>query len=130
MSDKLDEISQKKTQSRPAIYAFKDPHYPGLLNVGYTTMSMSERFGDILTFKPAVQSAWEEDLARHIDFEGWQFIANGQDRPSLDEQYEAADKSRPIVCFGSFQDFLGTTQSVAIKAKNEWVHAIGSCHLR
>jgi len=28
----------------------------------------------VLTFKPAVQSAWEEDIKTHIDFEGWQFI--------------------------------------------------------
>src|SRR5262249_11752892 len=27
----------------------------------------------VLTFKPAVQSAWEEDLQRHADFRGWQF---------------------------------------------------------
>ena len=25
----------------------------------------------ILTFKPAVQNAWEEDLANHVDFAGW-----------------------------------------------------------
>ena len=30
----------------------------------------------VLTFKPAVESAWEEDLLTHIDFEGWQFISN------------------------------------------------------
>ena len=29
----------------------------------------------VLTFKPAVQSAWEEDLSLHIDFKGWQFIS-------------------------------------------------------
>lgn len=29
----------------------------------------------VLTFKPAVESAWEEDLMSHIDFEGWQFIS-------------------------------------------------------
>ena len=29
----------------------------------------------VLTFKPAVQSAWETDLKLHVDFEGWQFIA-------------------------------------------------------
>ncbi|MBU6175855.1 MAG: restriction endonuclease, partial [Planctomycetes bacterium] len=28
----------------------------------------------------------------------------------------------PIVCFGSFQDFLQRTKSGAIKPKNEWVH--------
>ena len=26
----------------------------------------------VLTFKPAVESAWSEDLLTHIDFEGWQ----------------------------------------------------------
>jgi len=36
--------------------------------------------------------------------------------------YEEADLSRPLVCFGSFQDYLGTNNSGGIKAKNEWVH--------
>ena len=71
----------------------------------------------ILTFKPAVQSAWEEDLLTHVDFEGWQFIAR-----TSHLTYETADFSRPIVCFGSFQDYLGTNESGGIKAKNEWVH--------
>jgi len=74
----------------------------------------------VLTFKPAVQSAWKEDLLTHIDFEGWQFISKSQD----DLSYEDADKSRPFVCFGSFQDFLGkNTSTGGIKTKNEWVHA-------
>lgn len=81
----------------------------------------------VLTFKPAVQSAWREDLVRHIDFEGWQFIARPQrpQEPTADEQYRKADKSRPIVCFGSFQDYLGYNRETGgIKATNEWVHAI------
>ena len=63
----------------------------------------------VLTFKPAVQSAWRDDLVRHMDFEEWQFIcrAQKQGEKSADEQYRAADKNRPIVCFGSFQDYLG-----------------------
>lgn len=72
----------------------------------------------ILTFKPAVLNAWEEDLNTHIDFEGWQFISR-----NTDLTYETADKSRPIVCFGSFQDYLGVDKETgSIKAKNEWVH--------
>ena len=72
----------------------------------------------ILTFKPAVQNAWEEDLERHTDFEGWQFIKPGG------LTYDDADKSRPIVCFGSFQDYLGkNTSTGGIKTRNEWVHA-------
>lgn len=71
----------------------------------------------VLTFKPAVQCAWEEDLRRHVDFAGWQFI-----RPD-GLTFEQADKKKPIVCFGSFQDYLGRNPSTGgIKTKNQWVH--------
>ena len=70
----------------------------------------------VLTFKPAVEAAWEEDLMTHVEFEGWQFICRGG------MTYDEADFTRPIVCFGSFQDYLGTNDSGGIKAKNEWVH--------
>ncbi len=74
----------------------------------------------ILTFKPAVVSAWQEDLNSHIDFEGWQFISR-----DTDLTYETADKNRPIVCFGSFQDYLGVNRETGgIKPKNEWVHTV------
>lgn len=79
----------------------------------------------ILTFKPAVQTAWREDLLTHMDFEGWQFITRPTAPGGLtnDQQYRQADKSRPIVCFGSFQDFLGVNKETGgIKANNEWVH--------
>ena len=71
----------------------------------------------VLTFKPAVQSAWEDDVRTHTDFEGWQFISRDSDLT-----WDAADKSRPIVCFGSFQDYLRPSKSGGIKEKNEWVH--------
>lgn len=77
----------------------------------------------ILTFKPAVQTAWRDDLLSHVDFEGWQFISNDS-KEKIDSQYQRANKDRPIVCFGSFQDFLGENGTGGIKAKNEWVHAI------
>jgi len=73
----------------------------------------------VLTFKPAVKSAWAEDLYSHKDFDGWQFIS----RDGLN--YANADKSKPFLCFGSFQDFLGrNTSTGGIKPKNEWVHTI------
>ena len=71
----------------------------------------------VLTFKPAVESAWHDDLLSHVDFEGWQFISRGG------LTYEAADKSKPIVCFGSFQDYLGYDKKTqSIKPRNRWVH--------
>lgn len=88
----------------------------------FATYQLAKRMGLdkilVLTFKPAVQSAWEEDIQRHIDFEGWQFISR---KSTL--TWEDADRSRPIVCFGSFQDYLGVNESGGIKEKNEWVHS-------
>jgi hypothetical protein len=72
----------------------------------------------VLTFKPAVQSAWEEDLKCHVDFKGWQFISPGG------LSFEKVEKKSPFVCFGSFQDYLGRNPSTGgIKTKNEWVHS-------
>ncbi|MCB5251942.1 MAG: restriction endonuclease, partial [Candidatus Cloacimonetes bacterium] len=73
----------------------------------------------VLTFKPAVQCAWEEDLMAHVDFEGWQFMKPGG------MSFEELDRDKPFVCFGSFQDYLGRNKSTGgLKPKNEWVHAI------
>lgn len=70
----------------------------------------------VVTFKPAVEDAWETDLRTHVDFAGWQYLSksNGGDPMK-------ADKKRPLVYFGSFQDLLGRKDG-RIKAKNEWLH--------
>jgi hypothetical protein len=70
----------------------------------------------VLRFKPAVEDAWEQDLTSHVDFEGWQFYS--RKKPL---RFEDLDMKKPIVCFGSFQDFLGTKDG-GIKPRNEWVH--------
>ena len=88
----------------------------------FTTYQLAKEMGWskllVLTFKPAVQNAWKEDLMMHIDFEGWQFISkNGN-------SYADIDSNKPFVCFGSFQDYLGkNTSTGGVKTKNEWVHA-------
>ena len=71
----------------------------------------------VVTFKPAVEDAWQTDLESHADFDGWQYLstAAGSD-PS------AADSARPLVYFASFQDLLGRDMMGNIKAKNEWLH--------
>ena len=96
----------------------------------FATYELAKKMGFtrvlVLTFKPAVESAWAEDLASHVDFEGWQFISNKDAHGNginIDQAYMMADKKRPIVVFGSFQDLLGTNASGGIKAKNEFIHA-------
>ncbi len=72
----------------------------------------------VVTFKPAVQDAWYEDLLSHVDFEGWQY----RNADSIHDEYPI-DPSLPLVYFGSFQDLLGKERSTGlIKSKNEWVH--------
>ncbi len=74
----------------------------------------------VLTFKPAVEDAWKEDLLSHVDFKGWQFYSKNE----IDADVYRIIGSHPLVCFGSFQDFLGkNTNTGGIKTKNEWVHA-------
>lgn len=70
----------------------------------------------ILTFKPAVQHAWQEDLQNHQDFENWRFVT--------EEAKWQKNTDNPQVCFGSFQDYLGKNKAGGIKLKNEWVHTI------
>ena len=103
----------------------------------FTTYQLAKSMGLskvlILTFKPAVKQAWRDDLLNHIDFEGWMFISNDKKDPTLgtiDEQYEKYlkkckddKKIYTLVCFGSFQDFLGVdSETGGIKPKNKWVH--------
>lgn len=71
----------------------------------------------IITYKPAVESSWEEDLKTHRDFAGWQFLSKNM------KEIETPDKSLPFVWFGSFQDVLGKNAKGEIKIKNKWLHS-------
>ncbi len=80
----------------------------------------------ILTFKPAVESAWQEDLETHCDFEGWNFVSVKKAELqglTLNQLYEKTYKGKPIVVFGSFQDLLGTTPNGGIKPKHEFINS-------
>ena len=72
----------------------------------------------VLTFKPAVQNSWEEDLKSHIDFKEWQFVS----RKGL--SYDQIDHAKPFVWFASFQDVLQKTDAGGIKPHNEKIHLI------
>jgi hypothetical protein len=89
----------------------------------FTTYQLAKRLGAtrvlVVTFKPAVEDAWQQDLESHTDFDGWQFLstANGGDPSKVDAE-------NPFVYFGSFQDLLGRDKAGNIKAKNEWLHDV------
>jgi hypothetical protein len=87
----------------------------------FTAYQLAKKMGwkrvMVLTYKPAVQDAWREDLENHVDFEGWQFIGRGE---TMDA---SVDESKPIVWFASFQDILGKTKTGQIKSRFEVAHA-------
>jgi type III restriction system endonuclease len=90
----------------------------------FTTYQLAKRMKAkrvlVVTFKPAVQDAWNEDLSSHVNFEGWQY-RNAQ---TMGENPDF-DHDRPLVYFGSFQDLLGRDKKTGlIKSKNEWIHTI------
>lgn len=73
----------------------------------------------ILTFKPAVKTAWREDLLTHKDFEGWQFCEKQENR-----EFNYMNERKPFACFASFQDVLGKNAVGGIKATNEWIQEV------
>ena len=89
----------------------------------FTTYQLARRLGAkrvlVVTFKPAVEDAWQTDLESHVDFDGWQYLSrsSGSDPTEVDPR-------KPVVYFGSFQDLLGRDRNGNIKARNEWVHEI------
>lgn len=129
---------QKRAVEKTSAYfnAFrKDPSNRGLIphflwnakmrfGKTFTAYQLALRMGWkkllILTFKPAVKTAWEEDLLTHKDFEGWQFCQKHDDR-----EFNRVDERRPFICFASFQDVLGRNSVGGIKATNEWIQTVG-----
>ena len=73
----------------------------------------------VLTYKPAVQTAWRDDLLGHVDFAGWHFV--DRDLP-IEQADELLSGTEPIVRFASFQDLNGKSPDGEVKAHNESIH--------
>ena len=89
----------------------------------FTAYQLAKKLGAkrvlVVTFKPAVEDAWQTDLESHVHFDGWQYLSrnSGSDPTEI-------SASKPLVFFGSFQDLLGKDDAGNIKAKNEWLHTM------
>ena len=89
----------------------------------FTAYQLARKLGAkrmlVVTFKPAVEDAWQSTLEYHTDFNGWQYLS----RASASDPTQI-DRNKPVVYFGSFQDLLGRDKNGNIKAKNEWLHTV------
>ena len=45
----------------------------------FTAYQLAKKLGAkrvlVVTFKPAVEDAWQTDLESHVDFDGWQYLS-------------------------------------------------------
>ena len=89
----------------------------------FTTYQLAKKLGAkrvlVVTFKPAVEDAWQTDLENHVDFDGWQYLSRNSDGDPRE-----ISARNPVVNFGSFQDLLGRDTAGNIKPKNEWLHKV------
>ncbi len=89
----------------------------------FTAYQLAKQLGArrvlVVTFKPAVEDAWQTDLESHVDFGGWQYLS----RSSGSDPHQI-DRHKPVVYFGSFQDLLGRDAAGNIKPRNEWLHTV------
>ena len=89
----------------------------------FATYELAKKLGAkrvlVVTFRPAVEDAWQTDLESHVDFDGWQYLSRNSDKNPTD-----INPQKPVVYFGSFQDLLGRDGAGNIKPKNEWIHTV------
>ena len=90
----------------------------------FTTYQLAKKLGAkrvlVVTFKPAVEDAWQTDLESHVDFDGWQYLsAQLRQRP---------DEDRPPASRSSISAPSKTCSAAMtagnIKPKNEWLHKV------
>ncbi|MGH9196677.1 MAG: GIY-YIG nuclease family protein, partial [Acidimicrobiia bacterium] len=81
----------------------------------FTTYQLAKKLGAkrvlVVTFKPAVEDAWQTDLENHVDFDAWQYLSRNSASDAT-----RVDSKKPVVYFGSFQDLLGRDAAGNIKA--------------
>jgi Type III restriction enzyme, res subunit len=89
----------------------------------FTAYQLAKKLGAkrvlVVTFKPAVEDAWQTDLESHVDFDDWQYLSR-----STGGDPTQANPKKPLVYFGSFQDLLGRDDAGKIKPRNEWLHTL------
>ena len=87
----------------------------------FTAYQLGKKLGAkrilVVTFKPAVEDAWQTDLESHADFDGWQYLSRNSEADRA-----KVPLKKPLVYFGSFQDLLGRDKAGKIKKQNQWVH--------
>ncbi|MCU1358634.1 MAG: hypothetical protein JWM89_4052 [Acidimicrobiales bacterium] len=91
----------------------------------FTTYQLAREMGWkkvlVLTYKPAVRTAWRDDLLGHVDFIDWCYVDRETPTALADAIVDGAD---PFVWFASFQDVTGRDAEGRPKPRNETLHIV------
>lgn len=88
----------------------------------FTSYQLAKKLGYkkilVLTYKPATQDAWREDLLNHNDFFGWLWFGAGE----APNKKHLTDPDNPMICFASFQDiFTNPNDKSSLKPRHEYL---------
>jgi hypothetical protein len=91
----------------------------------FTTYQLAREMGWtrvlVLTYKPAVRSAWRDDLLGHVDFIDWRYVDRESPTAAADS---IVNSGEPFVWFASFQDVTGRDAEGNPKPRNETLHIV------
>ena len=86
----------------------------------FTAYQLAKKLGAkrvlVVTFKPAVEDAWQTDLESHVDFDGWQYLSR-----NCESDPTKLRAKKPLVYFGAFPDLLGRDHEGNLNPKNTWI---------
>lgn len=75
----------------------------------------------VITYKPAVEDAWQTDLESHVDFKDYVFL-RGEGLAHIDDHLA---RNKRVVAFASYQDLLGGDSSGG-EIKNKHTQLFGA----
>ena len=97
----------------------------------FTSYQLAKKLGAkrvlVVTFKPAVEDAWQTDLESHVDFDGWQYLSAQFRRrpdPKMPKKRRWSILARFRICWA------GTRQGTSRPRMNGCTNELGPCGVR
>lgn len=119
MANKSNDFFPQRPESKPIIYAYSDPTYPGMLKVGYTTRTVEERMHEHYpTLRPGTAEPYKVELVDSAMYcDGGSFLDHDVHRV-LEKKGFKAIKDREDKKTEWFNCSIDDIQSAIVAVKN------------
>jgi hypothetical protein len=89
----------------------------------FTTYQLAKKLGAkrvlVVTFKPAVEDAWQTDLECHVDFDGWQYLSRNSE---VDPR--RINSKKPVVFSAPSRISWAATKQENIRVEERMAHNV------